>query len=940
MEILYCDKCGFRIPEALFTSGEAVKLDNKAYCGKCKDAATAAAEAAASAQGVSTAAQTALMPMVKPTDRPSAGRSSDRLAATKRQTQSISKIQTSILPKAQTARSTVQEISSSRNQLQNQNQNQRAPTNILLPVGVAGVACLLGLIFALSGNSKPPQSRSAEVTPSHADKPFVNERPAPRPPPAVSSNPPSSNTSSKDREAQNAFSTLLRFEGLKSDDYAGRSKSVEDFLSKYSESDLAPRARVLLYDLQKLAAAGEETAQRPPPRKELPPPDAPLPELKIEPVIAKPAVATAPDSLPQPPDITAPADALWKLDLTAAGVSEKVSRGAVARNKHGTMLKSARCKDNEDSGAAAEYDPGGGSLLFTVGEQTTLTITVYPTASGPFHVQFWARDGDKFANVGAFISDVKPNQWNTISKKMVGTFKTGGGRTDAIRSGLGVRNIQFYSGAAKSSADFYVHTVFVADGPADVASTAKPATDAAPNDRYAAFQAEFLELLRKRDAAGAAARLKKAEEDSSVKPLLSNDRRALAWLADIDAAVAKGAEKLKDTENFDLRQTKGQPIKIGKNAPAQVTGVQDGAIQVNINSINVPIMLDALHRETRDKLALLSLGFDAAGLARRCFLSVLALGANEEQTVTSTRLMIAKSKTSGMPAAECDYLEQLVSSIEKDVPELLAASAWDDLVRLSESKQPKLLKPAAASYATKHGKTQFGTKKADELKAMLAQSETGSNAVAPAAAPVTEGLAAHLKFDEGGGKAANDACSKSAAKLLNGATWGTGIVGGAASFDGGPGVIDFQGGAVGANALSVSCWVRHNAMNTKNERYVTFGDEAAVLRHEGLMGAGQLDFWLKTGEGPNKHIRAKGVLAAGQWTHICGTWDGTTQKLYKDGVLLDSQTPGGSLKDSSNMKIGSYIVEGMSGLIDDVRLYNRALTQEEISALATPPAKK
>ena len=72
-----------------------------------------------------------------------------------------------------------------------------------------------------------------------------------------------------------------------------------------------------------------------------------------------------------------------------------------------------------------------------------------------------------------------------------------------------------------------------------------------------------------------------------------------------------------------------------------------------------------------------------------------------------------------------------------------------------------------------------------------------------------------------------------------------------------------------------------------------------------------------------------------QWTHIVGTWDGTTIRLYQDGVQKTSAsqtiTPP---QTSTSFIIGrgpsSYY---FGGLIDDVRVYNRALATSEVKTL-------
>ena len=84
-------------------------------------------------------------------------------------------------------------------------------------------------------------------------------------------------------------------------------------------------------------------------------------------------------------------------------------------------------------------------------------------------------------------------------------------------------------------------------------------------------------------------------------------------------------------------------------------------------------------------------------------------------------------------------------------------------------------------------------------------------------------------------------------------------------------------------------------------------------------------------------------LTVSQWTHVCWVVDDTTSTIYLDGVQLFQET--GTFTTSSG-PLSYYIFVGcftdvgtrlsfFDGLIDDVRIFERALTQAEITHLAT-----
>jgi hypothetical protein len=77
------------------------------------------------------------------------------------------------------------------------------------------------------------------------------------------------------------------------------------------------------------------------------------------------------------------------------------------------------------------------------------------------------------------------------------------------------------------------------------------------------------------------------------------------------------------------------------------------------------------------------------------------------------------------------------------------------------------------------------------------------------------------------------------------------------------------------------------------------------------------------------------------WTHIAATYDGTTLRLFVNGVQTSTKAVTGSIKTSTGaLRFGgntSWSDEWFSGLIDEVRLYNRALTAAEIQTDMAAP---
>lgn len=80
-----------------------------------------------------------------------------------------------------------------------------------------------------------------------------------------------------------------------------------------------------------------------------------------------------------------------------------------------------------------------------------------------------------------------------------------------------------------------------------------------------------------------------------------------------------------------------------------------------------------------------------------------------------------------------------------------------------------------------------------------------------------------------------------------------------------------------------------------------------------------------------------GDLQANTWYHLVATYDGADFKAYKDGVLItDNSEPSGEpVSEATTLKLGrhSRYPDHFAGIIDDVRIYNYALSQVDIAAL-------
>src|SRR5206468_2316498 len=101
--------------------------------------------------------------------------------------------------------------------------------------------------------------------------------------------------------------------------------------------------------------------------------------------------------------------------------------------------------------------------------------------------------------------------------------------------------------------------------------------------------------------------------------------------------------------------------------------------------------------------------------------------------------------------------------------------------------------------------------------------------------------------------------------------------------------------------------------------------------------------------GATRALNGTAAVPTGVWTHLAASYDGTTLRLYVNGAQVSQSAVSGSIAASSSpLRIGGNAIWGeyFTGLIDEVRVYNRALSAAElqndmntsVTPDTTPPA--
>ncbi len=197
-------------------------------------------------------------------------------------------------------------------------------------------------------------------------------------------------------------------------------------------------------------------------------------------------------------------------------------------------------------------------------------------------------------------------------------------------------------------------------------------------------------------------------------------------------------------------------------------------------------------------------------------------------------------------------------------------------------------------------------------------------------------------FDEGSGAIAADASGGMNTGDVSGASWtSAGKHGGALSFDG---IDDWVTIADSpaldlTAAMTLEAWIRPTSLVGWSCVLMKEFDSDLAYSLYANDNNDQPGTWLASEFGTT-NSSAPDQLRLDQWTHLAATFDDSTAKLYVNGTLEATETADNPLRTSSSpLRIGGDGPWGewFEGTIDDVRIYDRALSAAEIvTDMGTP----
>jgi hypothetical protein len=187
------------------------------------------------------------------------------------------------------------------------------------------------------------------------------------------------------------------------------------------------------------------------------------------------------------------------------------------------------------------------------------------------------------------------------------------------------------------------------------------------------------------------------------------------------------------------------------------------------------------------------------------------------------------------------------------------------------------------------------------------------------------------KFDEGSGTIAYDSIGDNDGTVY-GATWTTGQINGALSFDGSNDYVAVPSFTVSTNNGTIALWFKTSANFLANYGGMGYliSKDSQYVGYLTVVGNGTVPYWIagETNTQDDYFVSVEGAVPVGAWNHVVVSFDNKTAKTYLNGVLI--QTLPVTNSSLTLTRIGGRTSEFFNGEIDDVRFYDRASSSEEI----------
>ncbi|MDT8282132.1 MAG: LamG-like jellyroll fold domain-containing protein [Gammaproteobacteria bacterium] len=220
--------------------------------------------------------------------------------------------------------------------------------------------------------------------------------------------------------------------------------------------------------------------------------------------------------------------------------------------------------------------------------------------------------------------------------------------------------------------------------------------------------------------------------------------------------------------------------------------------------------------------------------------------------------------------------------------------------------------------------------------------QTDEPTTPPATVGSNDGLVAAYGFEETSGSTVTDASGNgNHGTMTNAVSIANGYSGKALSFNGANAwvTVNDSPSLDLSTGMTLEAWVYPTSLTTGGKTVILKEQSGGAVYN--LYATEDTDVPISSfNDGSYRVISGPTQLQANQWTHLVSTYDGQYQRLYVNGVEVAKSAQNTLIKQSDGvLRIGGNSLWGeyFDGKIDEVRIYNRALTATEVgNNLATP----
>ncbi|HQW10754.1 MAG TPA: fibronectin type III domain-containing protein [Saprospiraceae bacterium] len=160
----------------------------------------------------------------------------------------------------------------------------------------------------------------------------------------------------------------------------------------------------------------------------------------------------------------------------------------------------------------------------------------------------------------------------------------------------------------------------------------------------------------------------------------------------------------------------------------------------------------------------------------------------------------------------------------------------------------------------------------------------------------------------------------------------------AVSFNGNDSLIADNSGQLNSDFASISFWINPSEFPASGESFIVSNGGWQQRYKISLPSHGKLVFTTNSTSGISDMDAGGGhELALNQWSHVVMVHDGTNDKIYINGVEVNTKAVSGALNDANTpLGIGFNSIDGgnfFTGSLDDIQIYNVALSDDDVLTL-------